>query len=410
MMDAADTNLAARAAELTARASYGRLVAILSSRDRNIAAAEDALSEALVAALSTWPRVGVPHNPDAWLLTAARNRQRNTLRAAKIRDDAQAEIERRLALSDDVSSVPDRRLQLMFLCAHPAIDSGARTPLMLQVVLGIDAARIAKAFLVEPSAMSQRLVRAKARIQSAGLRFELPEREDMTARLAAVLEAIYAAYGQGWNDHDAARSADGLTMEAIWLARLIVTLLPDEPEPKGLLALMLYCEARLQTRRGPDGAFVPLAQQDARLWDRTMIIQAEGLLTTAAQSARFGRFQCEAAIQSVHAQRAITGRLNHDALLVLYDLLVRHTNGIGARIGRAVVIADAGDAGAALAALDELPSERIFGHQPWWVARSHVLALLGRLKEADSALNTAIRLTDDPAIRAHLGALRRVRI
>jgi RNA polymerase sigma-70 factor (ECF subfamily) len=349
----------------------------------------------------------VPANPEAWLLTAARNRLKNAARAGHVRRAAEPELELRAEPDDLAHDLPDPRLRLLFVCAHPAIDPAARTPLMLQTVLGLDAARIAQAFLTEPAAMSQRLVRAKARIRDAGLRFEVPEPHDLEDRLAAVLDAVYAAFGRGWDDWDRPDAPDSLTGEAIWLARLLVSLMPQEPEPKGLLALMLYTTARRAARRDGEGAFVPLDLQDARLWDRTMIIEAEGLLAEAAQAARFGRFQCEAAIQSVHVQRAITGRLNLDALRTLYGLLVRHTDSIGARIGRAVVTAEAGDPDAAIAELDALEPDRVARHQPFWVARARAAALAGRMDEAVRHLGTAMALTDDPAVRGYLDGVRK---
>jgi RNA polymerase sigma-70 factor (ECF subfamily) len=401
-MEPAAATDGARAAEVAARASYGKLVAILSMHDRDIAAAEDALGEAFLSALSTWSRSGVPANPEAWLVTAARNRLKNAARAGRVRTLAAAEIERRLTMTVDDEPVPDHRLRLLFVCAHPAIDPASRTPLMLQTVLGLDAGRIARAFLTEPAAMSQRLVRAKARIRDAGLRFELPSLDDIGARLDAVLDAIYAAFGQAWEGLDESTREDAMTGEAIWLARLLVSLMPDEPEPKGLLALMLYCDARRAARRDAAGQFVPLDRQDARLWDSQMIIEAEGLLATAARAGRFGRFQCEAAIQSVHAQRAVTGRLNLDALRMLYDLLVAHTDAIGAKIGRAVVIAEGGDPDAALIELEALPEDRVAKYQPWWVARSHVAHLAGQSAIASTSLKQAIDLTLDAAVKAHL--------
>ncbi len=396
---------AARTAEAAARASYGKLVAILAMQGRDIAAAEDALSEALISALTVWPARGVPQNPEGWLVTAARNRLKNADRAGRVRQLAVPEVERRLALPEAEAAVPDYRLRLMFACAHPAIDPGVRTPLMLQTVLGIDAARMARVFLTPPATLSQRLVRAKLRIRDAGLRLTLPEPEAMAERLGAVLDAIYAAFGQGWDGMEHPDAPESLTGEAIWLARLVVHLLPEEPEPAGLLALMLYCTARRGARRDATGAFVPLDRQDARLWDRTMIIEAEGLLIRAAQAGRFGRFQCEAAIQSVHVQRPITGQVNLKALRLLYDLLVQHTDSIGARIGQAVVIAEAGEPLAALGALDALPGQ-VARHQPWWVARAHVAGLAGQRDRALADLAQAITLTEDAAVRAHLMDVR----
>jgi RNA polymerase sigma-70 factor (ECF subfamily) len=402
----ADPLGARRAAEQAARAGYGRLVSILSARSRDIAAAEDALSEALVAALRVWPQAGVPANPEGWLLTAARNRLRNEARAQAVRRAAEPELIRRIDLPDAGETVGDDRLPLMFACAHPAIDAAVRAPLILQAVLGIDAATIARAFLVEPSAMAQRLVRAKARIRDAGLRFGLPAADEMPARLGAVLDAIYAAFGRGWDSLDLPEAPEALTGEAIWLGRLVAGQMPQEPEPMGLLALMLYCTARRPARRDAAGVFVPLDRQDARLWDRGLIIEAEGLLTAAARAGRFGRYQCEAAIQSVHAQRALTGRLDRIALRSLYDLLVAQTDSIGARIGRAVVCADLGEVGTAQAELDALPRERVRRHQPWWVARSRVALLAGRTEDAVQALGTAIDLTEDRSVRDFLEGQR----
>ncbi len=396
---------AARAAERVARESYGKLVAILAAQDRDIAAAEDALADALAAALRTWSVQGVPANPEGWLVTAARNLRHNMSRSAAIRARAEPEILRRLDEAQDQpvpSPLSDARLRLMFVCAHPAIDPGARTPLILQTVLGIDAARIARAFLVPPATLSQRLVRAKARIRDAGLSFSLPETYDLAPRLEAVLDAVYAAFGTGWDGLDTLDDPGALTGEAIWLARLLVALLPQEPEPMGLLALMLHCAARRGARRDQQGRFVPLDRQDARLWDRTMVIEAETLLTAAARFGRFGRFQCEAAIHSVHAQRPITGQLNLSALRTLYDLLVEQTGSLGAQIGRAVVLAESGDPAAAAAALDALPTDRVARHQPWWVARARVAALAGNPALQRQHLRHAIDLTEDMAMRDFL--------
>ena len=396
---------ARRVAEQAARASYGRLLSILSASNRDIPAAEDALSDALLSALQSWPETGVPDNPVAWLLTAARNRRKNEARANAVRRAAEPELLRRLdQTGDEELETGDRRLSMMFACAHPAIDQAACAPLILQTILGIDAARIAQAFLVEPATMSQRLVRAKARIRDAGLRFSIPSPQTMPERLGAVLDAIYAAFGQAWDGVETPDNPQSLTGEAIWLARLIVEQMPDEPEPRGLLALMLYCSARQTARRDAQGRFVPLDQQDARLWDRKQIIEAEGHLTSASRAGRFGRYQCEAAIQSVHVQRPLTGRLNHAALRSLYDLLVTHSDNIGARIGRAVATAEAGDPALALAEMDALAPQRVSKYQPWWVARSRIATLCGDSSAAAEALLKAIALTTDDAVRSFLKA------
>lgn len=393
------------AAEAAARLSYGRLLAVLARRTRDIAAAEDALAEAFARALRVWPESGIPDAPEAWLLTTARRVIGHGERAGKVREATATAIELSMeeAALRDTMSFPDERMKLMFVCAHPAIDEAVRTPLMLQTVLGLDAARIASAFLTAPATMAQRLVRAKAKIRDAGLAFEIPDPRELPQRLGDVLDAIYAAYGAGWDGIAVADSGvRDLTEEAIWLGRVAVALVPDEPEAKGLLALMLYCEARKGARRGADGAFVPLAQQDPKLWSHDMIVEAERLLTAASRAARFGRYQCEAAIQSVHCQRAITGRTNWGALLTLYDLLSAHAPTIGVLTSRAAVLSETDGGAKALEALDALDRERVSAYQPYWVTRANVLEKLGCKPEAKSAFDRAIGLTEDETVRRYL--------
>ncbi len=395
---------AVHAAERAARDAYGRLLALLVARSRDIAACEDALSEAFLAALRTWPVDGVPANPQAWLMTAARNHLHNMRRHQGVVDASAADL---ALLQDEAApeapAVPDDRLKLLFVCAHPAIDAAVRTPLMLQTVLGLDAAQIGAAFLVAPATMGQRLVRAKAKIRDAGMRFELPDAADMPERLEDVLAAVYAAYGTSW---DAVPGADtgplDLVDEALFLARLLASLLPDEPEPRGLLALMLYCEARRPARRAADGSFVPLKRQDARLWRRDLIVEAEAHLTTAAQHGRFGRYACEAAIQSVHVQRPITGRTNHEALATLYGLLARHCPSVGVLVAQAAARVEAGDPADALAVLSRLSPSDVTGYQPYWVTLARAESDAGNHATAQQALERAIGLSEDSAVRAYL--------
>src|ERR1700723_1697709 len=284
-----------RTIERVARESYGRLVAYLSSHTRDVASAEDALSNALIAALTTWPRDGVPQNPEAWLLTAARHSLIDLVRHRQVAEANESTLlllreESREAMMS--AKYPDERLKLLFVCAHPAIDTAMHTPLMLQTVLGLDAARIASAFLVSPTTMGQRLVRAKTKIRDAGIQFDVPQDSELPRRLDAVLEAIYAAFGIGWDDMAGAdqRGRD-LAEEAIWLARVLLQLMPEQAEVHGLLALMLHCEARRAERRGPDGQFVPLSEQDAQQWSRPLIEEAERRLAEASKRCRIGRFQ-----------------------------------------------------------------------------------------------------------------------
>ena len=397
---------AASAAEAAARASYGRLVAYLAAQWRDIARAEDALGDALVAALETWPRTGVPARPEAWLLTAARRRLIDDARRSTVASAAESDLAMMLEERGDGArgAFPDERLALMFVCANPAIEASARTPLMLQAVLGLGAAPIASAFLVAPATMSQRLVRVKTKIRDAGITFALPEPHELPGRLEAVLEAIYAAYGTGWDDvagGDPQRR--GLAEEAIWLGRVAVDLLPGEPETRGLLALMLHCEARRGARRD-GGRYVPLSAQDPRMWSPEMIDEAERLLGDAARARRPGRFQLEAAIQSAHAHRAVTGRTEWEEIVLLYRALLDVAPTIGARVGHTAAVAEARGAEAALTELETLDGDAVAQYQPYWALRAHLMQRLGRAPEASDAYQRAIGLCEDAAAREFLVA------
>jgi predicted RNA polymerase sigma factor len=401
--DAGDERDTREAAQLAARVSYGRLVAYLARRWRDVAAAEDALGDAFVAALESWPRAGVPDKPDAWLLAVARRRLIDAARHANVESRGAEELGAGLEEAARDSVFPDERLKLLFVCAHPAIDEKVRTPLMLQTVLGLDAARIASAFVVAPATMGQRLVRAKARIRDARLRFEIPEPHELPARVGAVLEAIYAGYGSGWDDVAGANGrGPGLTEEAIWLGRLVTRLLPDEPEAHGLLALMLHCEARRPARRDAAGAYVPLDRQDVRLWSWSMIRAAEEILVAASRSGTPGRFQLEAAIQSVHAARAVTGRTDWQAIALLYEGLLACVPTIGARVGHAAALAEARTARDGMDALAAIPPEAVATYQPYWALRAHLLRRLGRPPEAREAYVRAIGLSENAAVREFL--------
>jgi RNA polymerase sigma-70 factor (ECF subfamily) len=397
---------AGRAADRVARESYGRLVAFLAVRTRDVAGAEDALSEAFAEALRIWPVDGVPENPDAWLLTVARRRQTDALRR---RHTQRAGEEHLTRMADELEAaaregeiIPDRRLALMFACAHPAIERGMRAPLILQTILRLTAEEIAAAFLIPPATMGKRLVRAKMRTRVAGIPFRIPEQEELPERLQAVLDAIYAAYSKGWNEVGEAGVPE-IADEAIWLGRLIVSLMPEEPEAKGMLALMLYAEARRAARRDATGAYVPLEEQDATLWDESQIALAESLLREASRAGPTGRHQLEAAIQSAHTARRLTGRSNWPVVVQLYDHLLALTGSPVVVLNRAVALAEVEGPEAALAAIEPLVADtRMLTYQPYWAAKGHLLARTGADADAAEAYRVAIGLTSDEAVRAYL--------
>lgn len=373
-----------------------------------MAGAEDALSEAFAAALTDWPIKGIPDNPEAWLLSVARRKSIDTIRRAKT--GVQAGDHLRLiadeleAAAEEAAEIPDERLRLMFACAHPAIDANIRAPLILQTILGFDAATIGSAFLVAPATMGQRLVRAKTKIRLAGIPFRVPERIELAERLEVVLDAIYAAFAEGWTDPAGTETRRrNLAEEGLWLGRLVTALLPDEPEALGLLALMLFAEARRAARRDADGNYVPLAEQDSALWDRTAIDEAEALLFRASTMNSVGRYQLEAAIQSAHAIRRLSGQADWEAIVQLYDALLALTGSPVVAINRAIALARVAGPGAGLAALDPLADHpQLAEYQPYWAARADLLAQSGDAKHAREAYDRAIGLESDPAVRRFL--------
>jgi len=392
-----------RAVEAVARESYGRLVALLAARTRDVAGAEDALADALVSALTQWPRDGIPNNPQGWLLTVARNRLMDHARHRQVHDDKTPALKAMMREFDetaDPDALPDERLKLLFVCAHPAIDPAMHTPLMLQLVLGLDAVAIGRALLVAPKTIGQRLVRAKNKIRQTRIAFDIPGADQIRERLEAVLSAIYAAYGNSWED--AAQRVGELGDEAIWLARVLRDQLPDEPEVRGLLALMLHCEARRPARRSADGRFVPLSEQDPHNWRTTLIEEAERELAAAASAGRPGRFQIEAAIQSVHAERAHSGRTDWHAIAAFYDRLMQLAPSIGGAVARAAAHAELRGAETGLSLLDAIDDKAVISYQPYWAVRAHLLRQLGRSQDAIDAFDRAIGLTEDGAVRAFL--------
>jgi len=406
------------AAEAVARQSYGKLVAFLAARTHDVAAAEDALSEAFAAALAEWPVKGRPTNPEAWLLTVARRRMIDGARHRRVSELAADDL-RMLAQSledaADETEIPDQRLALLFACAHPAIDAGIRAPLMLQVVLGLDAKAIASAFLMSPAAMGKRLVRAKQKIRQAGIPFRVPAREELRERLDAVLDALYATFTEGWTDPSGTDSARrDFADEAIFLVRIAAELMPQEAETLGLLALVLYAQARRGARRDAHGEFVPLAEQAAAAWDASMIDEAEALLRRASTLGVIGRYQLEAAVQSAHIAGKRSGRPDWQAVAQLYDALFELTRSPVVAINRALAIAELQGADAALEAMPDANDDaRLADYQPYWAARAELLSRAGAHDDAYHAYELAIGLERDDAIRRFLqkrqSALRVVR-
>lgn len=392
--------------------SYGRLVAYLARASGDLAAAEDALGDALVAALEAWSAGRVPERPDSWLLTVARRNMIGSFRKAETARRARPT----LAVLDDerdenamtitpTSAIPDRRLELLYVCAHPAIDAGIRAPLMLQTVLGLDAARIAAAYVTSPTTMGQRLSRAKTKIRDARIPFELPLADELPQRTRNVLDAIYAAYSAGWDDpHGADLKRSGLTAEAERLVRLVIELEPHNAEARGLLALVLHLHARSLARRADDGSFVPLDEQDVELWSRDLMMDAELQLARAQALRDVGPYQLQAAIQSVHNRRALTGTTDWPTIAALYDGLVGLSPTLGALVARAAANVEFAGAERAIELLDDMPERAVASYQPYWVTRAHALSRSGRRTEARAAAGRAIGLTTDPAVRAHLVA------
>jgi RNA polymerase sigma-70 factor (ECF subfamily) len=400
-------------AETVARRSYGKLVALLAARTRDVAGAEDALADAFAAALDDWPTSGVPRNPEAWLLSVAR---RKWIDATRRRRTAREGTGHLLLLTEELGAattaaceLPDERLALMFACAHPALEPAIRAPLILQTILGFDAAAIGSAFLVSPAAMAQRLVRAKKKIREAGIPFRVPERAELAERLDAVLEAIYAAFAEGWSDPAGTEvRRRNLADEGIWLGRLVASLLPDEPEALGLLALMLYAQARRDARRDAEGEYVPLAEQDPARWDTALIEEAEALLRRASARPGIGRYQLEAAVQSAHVVRRKTGGADWAAIERIYEALHRMTGSPVVAINRAIALAELCGPEAGLAALEALADDpRLGQYQPYWAARAGLLARRGDAAAADAAYERAIGLESDAAVRRFLERQRR---
>ncbi len=393
------------AAERVARESYGRLVAYLSTRCRDLFAVEDALSEAFAQALEIWPQKGVPQSPEAWLLTAARRRLIDYFRKQQLFESELAQWVSRQSLSEPGEPLPmkDERWKLMLVCTHPSIDAAARAPLILQTSFGFDAATIASTFLVSPATMSQRLVRAKTRIRDLQIPVELPPEGEWPERVMFVLDAMYAAWTAGCSDRLGSEAIDwGPAHEVLQLIEVVCEAVPDEPEVWGLKALVLYTASRRQACRDEQGRYVPLDRQLVSEWDLTTIQEAEECLLRAASFQRTGRYQLEAAIQSAHTSRVAGIPTNWRGLLNLYDQLLRIAPSYGAFVSRAACLLQVGLLHEALVALEEFPADRMQTYQPYWATKAAVLARLNQPAAASDAYDLAIGLATDPAVKEYL--------
>jgi RNA polymerase sigma-70 factor, ECF subfamily len=386
------------AIEGAARNAYGQLLGRLARQWRDIAAAEDALADALRAALEVWPNKGIPDEPLAWLATAATNHLLRGNRRKRVaeRDDIVALIQQSVERLDD--SILDDRLRLMLVCAHPAIDENIRAPLMLQTVLGLSAASIANSFMVAPTTMGQRLFRAKQKIRDSKIPFEFDDFATIDERLYSVLDAIYAVYSNA-----VAQSADvELMREAIHLSHLVATLRPLHAEALGLHALILFVDSRRSARIDSGGNFVPLGEQDVSQWNRSQILQAEQSLHTAAGLQNPGPFQLEAAINAAHCQRLFTATTPWQGISMLYALLNANWPTTSNQIGEAIALCETSKPQLAMNILDSIDAILVASYQPYWVARGHISCALQQWALAEQYFSRAIALTADSAVALHL--------
>ena len=384
----------------TVRASYGKLLSLLSRKTRNIALCEDALSEAIASAMKLWPTAGEPKNPEGWLLSVARRKIIDEWRKHKTVVDqewsdlsSEAEMPSSQERQETQGPLPDERLNLMFVCANPAIDFSVRTALMLQTVMGLTVNQIASAFLMSPAVLNKRLTRAKNKIRASGIPFEWPEEEELVPRVHNVLEAIYGAYGRTDEELDAA---------AVVLARLMADAFPSHTEVLGLASLLLYCESRRRASRTERGEYVPLDQQDVSLWDQAQYQAAEAYLFQAHRLGAPGPFQIEAAIQSAHAFRLLSGVDTGPAICSLYEALVSIAPTAGALVGQIAAVAQFQGWEKALDLFDPLAEADYREFQPYWALKAELLRRAGRLEPSRQAAQRAAGLSSDPAVRTWL--------